>query len=97
MGFATKDIVPLTQARARFSELADEVKAGSEKIIARNGESWVALVDAARPDCCRRLEREHVPLMLMDEAEKGLEDTATGRTRDARSALKMRQAARFAG
>ena len=39
MGFATKDIVPLTQARARFSERADEVNAGSEKIIARNGES----------------------------------------------------------
>jgi len=92
MGFATKDIVPLTQARARLSELADEVKAGSEKIITRNGESYVALVDAARLDYYHQLEREHIHLMLLDEAEKGLEDIAAGRTRDARQALKKRQA-----
>lgn len=94
MGFATKDIVPLTQARARLSELADEVKAGSEKIITRNGESYVAIVDAARLDYYHQLEREHIHLMLLDEAEKGLEDVAAGQTRDARQALKKRQASR---
>ncbi len=97
MGFATKDIVPLTQARARLSELADEVKAGSEKIITRNGESYVALVDAARLDYYHQLEREHIHLMLLDEAEKGLEDIAACRTRDARAALKKRQASRSKG
>lgn len=94
MAFATKDIVPLTQARARLSELADEVKAGSEKIITRNGESYVALIDAARLDYYHQLEREHVHLMLLDEAENGLEDVAAGRTHDARKALKKRQAPR---
>ena len=97
MGFATKDIVPLTLARARLSELADEVKAGSEKIITRNGESYVALVDAARLDYYHRLEREHVHLMLIDDVEKGLEDIVAGRTSDARPALKKRQAQRTAG
>ncbi|MDA8260117.1 MAG: type II toxin-antitoxin system Phd/YefM family antitoxin [Betaproteobacteria bacterium] len=96
MGFAAKDIVPLTQARARLSELADEVKAGSEKIITRNGESYVALVDAARLDHYHRLEREHIHLMLIDDAEKGLEDIAAGRTVEARSALKKRRAKRSA-
>lgn len=91
MAFATKDIVPLTQARARLSELADEVKAGSEKIITRNGESYIALVDAARLDYYHQLEREHIHLMLLDEAEKGLEDIAAGRIIDARRALKKRQ------
>lgn len=84
MGFATKDIVPLAQARARLSELANEVRAGSEIVITRNGESYVVLVDAARLDDYHRLEREHVHLMLIDEAEKGLADGEAGRTRDAR-------------
>jgi hypothetical protein len=34
--------------------------------------------------------------MLIDDAEAGLEDIAAGRTSDARSALKKRQAARLA-
>lgn len=96
MGFATKDIVPLTQARARLSELADEVEAGSEKIITRNGENYVALVDPARLDYYHRLEREHLHLMLIDDAGKGLEDLAAGRACDARAALKKRQAKRLA-
>lgn len=82
MGFAIKDIVPLTQVRARLSELADEVKAGSEEIITRNGESYVAFIDAARLDYYPRLERAHVHLMLIDDVGKGLEDLAAGRTGD---------------
>ena len=97
MGFATKDIVPLVEARARLAELTEEVKAASDKIISRKFESYVALVDAARLDYYHRLEHEHVHLMLIDDAGKGLEDLATGRTRDARSALKKRQAERLAG
>lgn len=87
MTFTTSDIVPLTLARANLSELADQVKAGSEKIITKNGESYVALIDAERLDYYHRLEREHVHLLLLDEVEKGLADVKVGRTRDSRTAL----------
>jgi hypothetical protein len=33
MGFSASDVVPFTQARAHLSELADQAKAGAEKII----------------------------------------------------------------
>src|SRR3954463_3525583 len=79
MPISSKDIVPLNQVRARLTELADEVRAGSEKIITRNGESYVALVDARRLDHYHRLEREHVHLALLDEAGKGWEDVEAGR------------------
>ena len=44
MGVSTNDVIPLSQARADFSELADEVNAGAEKVITKNGESYVALI-----------------------------------------------------
>jgi len=50
MGFSASDVVPFTQARAHLSELADQAKAGAEKIITKNGESYVALIDADRLD-----------------------------------------------
>ena len=87
MAFTASDVVPLTQARARLSELADQVKAGSEKIITKNGESYVALVDAERLDYYHRLERERIHLLLLDDIEQGLADVEAGRTRDARRAL----------
>jgi len=96
MGITTKDVIPLTQARANLSELAEEVKAGAEKIITRNGESYVALIDAGRLDYYHRLERERIHLVLLDEAEKGMADVAAGRTRDARRFLRRFKAARTA-
>lgn len=43
----TKGIVSITQARARLTELADDVsKSGQEKIFTKNGESYVALITA---------------------------------------------------
>ncbi|WPG35026.1 type II toxin-antitoxin system Phd/YefM family antitoxin [Variovorax sp. EBFNA2] len=87
MTFTAADVIPLTQARANLSELADQVKAGSEKIITKNGESYVALIDAARLDYYHRLERERIHLVLIDEVENGLADVAAGRTRGAREAL----------
>lgn len=87
MPLTASDIVPLTQARANLSELADEVKAGAEKIITKNGESYVALIDADRLDYYHRLERERIHLVLLDEVEKGLSDVEAGRTRDARIVL----------
>ena len=87
MPLTASDIVPLTQARANLSELADEVKAGAEKIITKNGESYVALIDADRLDYYHRLERERIHLLLLDEAAKGLADVAAGRVKDARQAI----------
>jgi len=87
MGIAASDVVPLSHARANFSELAEEVRAGAEKIITKNGESYIALIDAQRLDYYHQLERERIHLLLIDEAAKGLDDVAAGRTQDARSAL----------
>ena len=88
MAIATSDVIPLTQARAKLSELADQVKAGSEKIITKNGESYVALIDAERLDYYHRLERERIHLVLLDDIEKGVADVEAGRTRDAREVLR---------
>lgn len=94
MTISAADVIPLTQARARLSELADEVKSGAEKIITRNGESYVALIDADRLDYYHRLERERIHLELLHEVEQGLADVDAGRTRDARQALtELKQAA----
>ena len=49
MAFSASDVIPLSQARANFSELADQVKAGAEKIITKNGENYVAIIDAQPP------------------------------------------------
>jgi prevent-host-death family protein len=87
MGISASDVVPLSAARANLSELAEAVNAGAEKIITKNGESYIALIDTRRLDYYHQLEREHIHLLLIDEAAKGLEDVAAGRVTDARSAL----------
>ncbi len=87
MSISARDVVPLTQARANLSELADQVKAGAEKIITKNGESYVALIDADRLDHYHRLERERIHLLLIDDARKGLDDIVAGRAQDADQAL----------
>ena len=87
MGFASSDVVAFTQARANLSELADQAKAGAEKIITKNGESYVALIDADRLDYYHSLERERIHLLLIDDAKRGLADIAAGRTFEADSAL----------
>ena len=83
MGFSASDVVPFTQARANLSELADQAKGGAEKIITKNGESYVALIDADRLDYYHRLERERIHLLLIDDAKRGLADIAAGRTFEA--------------
>lgn len=88
MGVAAKDVIPFSQARARLSEISDQAKAGAEKIITKNGESYVALIDAERLDYYHALERERIHLVLLDEAGRGLADVAEGRVRDARQAIK---------
>jgi prevent-host-death family protein len=81
MTWSSKDIVPLTRARAKLTELVDEVRSnGSEKIITKNGESWAALIDAERLDHYHQLEREHIHLTLLDEALRGIKDLKAGKT-----------------
>jgi prevent-host-death family protein len=87
MGIAASDVIPFTQARANLSDLADQVKAGAEKIITKNGESYVALIDAERLDYYHRLERERIHLLLLEDAKRGLADITAGRTREADSAI----------
>jgi len=81
MSIKSKDIVPINQVRARFTELAEEVRKGSEKIVTRNGESYVALVDARRLDYYHQLEKENIHLVLLQEIEQGLSDIEAGRYR----------------
>lgn len=94
MAISVNDVVPFTQARASLSELADQAKQGAEKIITKNGESYVALIDANRLDYYHRLERERIHLLLIDDARRGLEDIRAGRTQDADGALAARQSKR---
>lgn len=93
------DVVSLSHARANLSELADQAKAGAEKIITKNGESYVALIDAQRLDYYHQLERERIHLLLIDDARQGLADVAADKVKDARttlSALKRRRASKKA-
>lgn len=96
MGISASDVISLSLARANLSELADQVKSGSEKIITKNGESYVALIDAQRLDYYHQLERERIHLLLIDDAARGISDVAAGKVKDARSTLsgiKRRRAA----
>jgi prevent-host-death family protein len=87
MSISASDVIPFSQARANLSDLADQVKAGAEKIITKNGESYVALIDSARLYYYHQLEPERIHLLLINDAVKGLDDVAAGRTKDARSTL----------
>lgn len=87
MAISAKDVIPLSQARANFSQLAEDVRGGAEKIITKNGEAFIAMIDAKRLDYYHQLERERIHLLLIDEASRGLDDVAAGRVQDAREAL----------
>lgn len=97
MGISASDVVPLSQALANLFELAEQVRAGAEKIITKDGESYVALIDANRLDYYHQLERERIHLLLIDEAGKGLDDVAAGRVQDAREALQRLRTRRKTG
>ena len=78
MGLRTSDVVPISEARARLTELADEVVGGAEKVLTKNGASFVAIVDARKLDYYHALEEEHAGLVLLDEAEVGLRQVIAG-------------------
>ncbi|RQS61279.1 type II toxin-antitoxin system Phd/YefM family antitoxin [Burkholderia sp. Bp8963] len=100
MSISASDVIPLSQARTNLSELADQVKAGAEKIVTKNGESYVAIIDAQRLDYYHALERERIHLLLIEDARKGLADVSAANVKDARStlsAIKRRRATKAAG
>lgn len=88
MSISKHDAVSLAQVRARFPELVQEVKAGAEKIITKDGEPYVALIDADRLAHYHRLARERIHLLLIDEARKGLDDVAAGCVTSARGTIR---------
>lgn len=96
MAFMASDVIPLSHARAHLSELADQAKAGAEKIVTKNGESYVALIDAQRLDYYHQLERARIHLLMLDDAKLGLADVAAGRVSPARASLQALKAKRAA-
>lgn len=82
MSIKSKDIIPINQVRARFTEIAEQVRQGEEKIITRNGEGYVALIDARRLDYYHELEKERIHLALLEEVGKGLDDIEHGRFKE---------------
>ncbi len=80
MTLRTSDVVPISEARARLTELAEEVVGeGAEKVLTKNGSSFVAIVDARKLDYYHALEEEHASLVLLDEAETGLRELLAGK------------------
>lgn len=74
------DVVPISEARARLTELAEEVVGrGTERLLTKNGASYVALVDARKLNYYHALEAEHGSLVLAQAAVEGLTDLAAGR------------------
>lgn len=78
MSFTSQDVVPISEARARLTELADDVVSGAEKLLTKNGAAYVALVDAKKLDYYHALEEEHASLALLTEAEAGLREVLAG-------------------
>jgi len=83
MSLRSSDVVPISDARARLTELAEDVVTGGhEKVLTKNGSSYVALVDARKLDYYHALEAEHGHLILGQAALEGLADLAAGRLLD---------------
>jgi PHD/YefM family antitoxin component YafN of YafNO toxin-antitoxin module len=79
MALRTSDIVPISDARARLTELAEDVVgSGAEKVLTKNGASYVALIDARRLDYYHALEAEHANLVLAEDAITGLRQALSG-------------------
>lgn len=83
MSLRAIDVVPISEARARLTELAaDVVGHGTEKLLTKNGAGYVALIDARKLDYYHALEAEYAGLVLVQGALEGLEDLAAGRVLD---------------
>ena len=79
MALRASDVVPISEARARLTELSEDgVGSGAEKVLTKNGASYVALVDARRLDYYHALEAEHACLVLAEDAIAGLSEALAG-------------------
>jgi len=82
MNIQPQDIIPISKARARLTELADDVVThGRHKVLTRNGESYVALVTAdelEELEQFRQMQRQSDLRALAESAQ----DIAAGRVRD---------------
>ena len=80
MPISSKDIIPLTRARSKLTELCTQVqREHGEKILTKNGESCAALIDAERLDYYHRLEREHIHIKLLGEAARAVDEVKAGK------------------
>jgi len=80
MAIRAQDVVPISEARARLTELAEDVVAGAEKVLTKNGAAFVAIVDAKKLDYYHELERrERGRLLMLADAERGIQDVIAGR------------------
>lgn len=79
VSYSAQDVVPISEARARLTELSDEVVNGAEKLLTKNGAAYVALVDAKKLDYYHALENEHASLVLLADAETGLREVLAGK------------------
>ena len=80
MSLRASDVVPISEERARLTELAEEVvRGGAVKVLTKTGVSYVAIVDAKKLDYYHALEVEHASLVLLSEAEIGLRQILAGR------------------
>ena len=93
MGIAASDVIPLSHARANLSELAEEVKGGAEKIITKNGEAFVALIDIKKLEYFQQLDLAQQEREKAADVLRGLEDIEAGRVlneRQFKASLKKR-------
>ena len=79
MTLKASDVVPISEARARLTELAREVvECGAEKVLTKNGVNYVAIIDARKLDYYHALEEEHAGQAMLSEAEIGLRQYRAG-------------------
>lgn len=81
MPIRTQEMLPLSEASSRLTELADDVVAGVEKVLTKDGEPFVAIIDARKLAYYRALEAEHRQRVVLDGTAKGFNDTLSGRVR----------------
>ena len=85
MAIRAQDVVPISEARARLTELA-------EKVLTKNGAAFVAIVDAKKLDYYHELERrERGRMLMLSDAERGIQDVLAGRVLSAEDFRKSLQ------
>lgn len=73
--------VPISEACSRLAELADDVVAGREKVLTKDGAPFVAIVDVRKLNYYRALELEHSRRVILQDIEHGLQDVLSKRLR----------------